>query len=306
MRRSDPLVSIGLPVYNGENYLALAVESLLGQTYENIELIISDNASTDRTCEIARRFEMADARVRYVRKEQNVGVLENFNGVFPMSAGKYFMWASHDDIWHRDFVTELVTALESSPDIVLAFSGIQRIDASGNHIGDPYQINKIKTDLDPVKRAMACVKMGGGSVIHGLIRSEIMSKTSLLKSMGFPSDIAFVAELSLYGEFYFSPKALFNRRKHKKQTNKTQKDSYYTYRPKGSFFMDDRLERWIDSMPLSRLENEEFRRFFEREIRLRNKGGTVSQKFFKQKKKIIRSLKIKVKSVLQNYSVGNN
>lgn len=114
------LVSIGMPVYNGERYIVEALDSLLAQDYENFELIISDNASTDRTQGICLEYTSRDKRIRYYRNETNMGALWNFNRVFELSSGEYFMWASHDDLWRPHFISELVGLLEATPSAVLA------------------------------------------------------------------------------------------------------------------------------------------------------------------------------------------
>src|SRR5688572_10868700 len=97
MPEKNPRVSIGLPVYNGENYLAEAIDSILAQTFEDFELIISDNASTDRTQEICEAYAAKDGRIRYYRSEVNKGSAWNFNRVFELARGEYFKWAAHDD-----------------------------------------------------------------------------------------------------------------------------------------------------------------------------------------------------------------
>ncbi|NHA16049.1 glycosyltransferase [Thioalkalivibrio sp. XN279] len=103
-----PKVSIGLPVFNGERYLHEALDSLLGQTFGDFELIISDNASTDATAEIVRGYERSDPRIRYFRQETNIGIGRNFLFVLHQSRGEMFMWASHDDVWDSTWL-ELLT-----------------------------------------------------------------------------------------------------------------------------------------------------------------------------------------------------
>src|SRR2546425_9420098 len=96
--RAAPQVSVGLPVYNGERYLAEALDSLLTQSYEDFELIICDNASTDRTGEIARSYAAKDKRVRYARNDKNLGAGGNFRRGFALASGEYFRWAASDDV----------------------------------------------------------------------------------------------------------------------------------------------------------------------------------------------------------------
>ena len=103
-----PRVTIGLPVYNGEDFLESALDTLLAQTYTDFELVIADNASTDRTGEICRRA-ARDARVRYHRNDENVGAMRNFNRVFELARGEYFMWAAHDDAHEPDYLRRCVS-----------------------------------------------------------------------------------------------------------------------------------------------------------------------------------------------------
>src|SRR5581483_7973034 len=119
---TNPKVSIGLPVYNGENYLAQAIECLLAQTFSDIELIISDNASTDGTEAIARDFAARDRRVRYVRQPLNRGAGWNFSETFRLAQGEYFKWAAHDDLCAPTFIERCVKVLDVDRELVLCFS----------------------------------------------------------------------------------------------------------------------------------------------------------------------------------------
>ncbi len=115
-----PRVSIGLPVYNGEPFLAQALAALQAQTACDWELIISDNASTDRTGEIALEAVRQDPRLRYHRNPQNLGALANFLRVLELARGDYFMWAAHDDRWSEEYVARLAARLDADPLAVLA------------------------------------------------------------------------------------------------------------------------------------------------------------------------------------------
>src|SRR5262252_3377793 len=116
-----PTVSVGLPVYNGERYLEESIDSILAQTYTDFELIISDNASTDRTECICRRYAAADARVRYYRNERNIGGYPNHSRVFSLARGRYFRFAAHDDVCDRQLLARCVEALELHPEAVLSY-----------------------------------------------------------------------------------------------------------------------------------------------------------------------------------------
>lgn len=127
MDRSRPEVSIGMPVYNGERFIREALDSLLAQTFKDFELIISDNASTDATESICRNYAEQDSRIRYIRQQENIGALPNFQFVLNEASGEYFMWAACDDKWDRDWIKSLRSALESSG-TGAAFGKLMHID----------------------------------------------------------------------------------------------------------------------------------------------------------------------------------
>src|SRR3989337_590294 len=124
-----PTVSIGLPVFNGEKYLRQALDSILAQTYQDFELIISDNASTDKTQQICREYVKKDSRIRYYRNKRNLGATRNHNRVFELSCGEYFKWASHDDLLAPEFLSRCVSVLDQDHSIVLCHSKTGRINA---------------------------------------------------------------------------------------------------------------------------------------------------------------------------------
>ena len=128
---SLPRLSIGLPVYNGEEYLAESLDALLGQSFTDYELIITDNASTDATEEISRRYAAQDSRIRYVKLDRNIGAAPNHNYVFTLARGELFKWASHDDLYGRDLLRVCVDTLDAHPEAVLAHVGQAIIDGDG-------------------------------------------------------------------------------------------------------------------------------------------------------------------------------
>ena len=126
-----PLVSIGMPVYNGERFIRPALDSLLAQTHRDFELIISDNVSTDATAEICQAYAARDPRIRYSRLATHVSAIENFDRALGLATGEYFMWAAADDLWEPGFVSTLLTLLQGSPEAVLAFSVLDTVDDEG-------------------------------------------------------------------------------------------------------------------------------------------------------------------------------
>ena len=164
-----PHVSIGLPVYNGEKYLKQALLSILSQSYTDFELIISDNASTDRTQAICQAYAAKDPRIRYYFNEKNLGAAPNHNRVFELASGEYFKWAGYDDIITADFLQRCVEVLDLKPEVVLCMPKTSFIDEHGNYIGD--QPIKIDVSLTtPHERFGNLVqKLEVGDFIYGLM-----------------------------------------------------------------------------------------------------------------------------------------
>ena len=131
---SPSRVSIGVPVYNGETYLPQALDSLLAQTYPDVEIVISDNASTDATENICRDYANRDDRIRYYREDVNRGLSWNFNRVFELSRGEYFKWAAADDICVPEFVERCVDVLDEDKSIVCCHARTTKIDPSGTKL----------------------------------------------------------------------------------------------------------------------------------------------------------------------------
>lgn len=210
----NPRVSIGLPVFNGEKHLEAALDSIRAQTYPDFELIISDNASTDRTTEICRDLALSDHRIRYYRNETNIGGARNFNRVFTLATAPYFKWAAHDDVIAPDFLARCVEVLDRDPSVVLCFSKVTIVDDAGTAIGD------YKLDLKQVGSALprdrfADLVLIDHLCIHvfGLIRSEVLRRTSLHGSY-VASDRVLLAELGLLGRFHDISEYLFLSRDH--------------------------------------------------------------------------------------------
>ena len=153
-----PRVSIGLPVYNGEQYLVQALESLLGQTFENIEVVVCDNASNDATEQICRDMAKSDSRLRYSRNDTNIGGFPNHNRVFQLSQGELFMWAGYDDLRHQDYVARCVEVLDNRPECAICYSQTQEIDAQGAPLTDREAILNTGNS-SPAKRFHDLIRM---------------------------------------------------------------------------------------------------------------------------------------------------
>ena len=164
---STPLLSVGLFVYNGDRFLEEALDSILNQTFTDFELIISDNASTDRTGKIAEAYAERDRRIRYYRAERNMGAGWNVRRVYELARGKYFKQAAADDLLEPDFLRRCVQILETDPGCVLAHARTKEIDENGAFISNYVTPHKADYD-DPVKRFGEVLVTGGDNVLSNL------------------------------------------------------------------------------------------------------------------------------------------
>lgn len=207
-----PRLSIGLPVYNGENFLAKSLDALLGQNYSDFELIISDNASTDGTADICHDYARRDARIRYVRQLHNIGAAPNHNFVLAQARGELFKLASHDDLYARDLLKRCIEALDERSHVVLAHSWSAVIDTAG-------QVTRlvtypVATDAPRAsERFRSMLFDGWGDDLGGVARTEVLCRTSLHGSHHF-ADRTFAVEIALHGPFYMVPAWLYFRREH--------------------------------------------------------------------------------------------
>ena len=215
MTKSNPMISVGMPVYNGERFVEVAIQSILDQTYPDFELIISDNASTDRTAEICSDLALRDKRITYTRNTVNIGAAGNYNRVFALASGEYFRWANADDISGPELHSKCLAVLQEHPEAVLAYGKNRFIDAEGTE--SPGREDNL--DLQQDRASERFIKfydsVGLTNVIYGLMRSSAVAKTALMGDGSFPSaDINFMADLVLHGKFIEIPDYLFYRRWH--------------------------------------------------------------------------------------------
>ena len=228
-----PKISIAMPVYNGERYVAQAIESLLGQTFGDFEFVISDNASTDGTEAICRRYAAADPRVRYVRRATNIGGPRNFGYVFSLCKGTYVKWTTADDYSDPRFLEEAVAVLDAEPDVVLCFPRTRVIDADGRPIRD-YDDNLDIRDDSPRRRFREVyARIGLCNAQLGLMRRDAMLRTGLMADHQ-ASDADFLGEMALLGKFRMLPEVRFFRRFHPTASSWARSDSSHQlayYRP---------------------------------------------------------------------------
>jgi glycosyltransferase involved in cell wall biosynthesis len=202
------LVSIGMPVYNEERYIEQALQSLLSQSVEDFELIISDNASTDRTGEICLAYAAKDPRVRYYRMETNLGSIANFSRAFQLSNAPYFFWASGHDIRHETFIARCVEILEQDTSVVLCYSGARWLEPDGR-LGDVMSGHVETRGMSQVScfRTVMWSLGGFNYPINGIMRSDALKRTSLIRNTIGP-DVLLLHELALLGTFAEVPEPL--------------------------------------------------------------------------------------------------
>lgn len=225
-----PLVSIGLPVFNGERYLEGAVRAILEQTFTDFELVVCDNASTDGTADILARLSREDRRIKVHRNPVNIGAAPNWNRVFELSTGRYFKWVAHDDLHEPEFLERTVDVLEQDPGVVLCHTQTRLIDEDGAELPfDPVRGEYLDragngrigppppgraTSCDPVKRFadifLRTVRCTDG---FGLMRADMLRRTPLHRSY-YSSDKALLVEIALHGRYHEVPETLFLKRDH--------------------------------------------------------------------------------------------
>lgn len=208
---NPPLVSIGLPVYNGEKTIERALESILSQNFEDFELILCDNASTDRTEEICRDFERRDRRIRYFRHTENIGVRRNHNRVFDLGKGEYFQWFAHDLVAYPDLLQRCTDYMrQADPSVVLVYPRWDMVDPTGKPTGSTQAAIAREGAPAHARLYRVITRIIYVTQLFGLSRSEVLRKTRLFDT--FPSsDYVLLAEMAMLGEIREIPEVLFQR-----------------------------------------------------------------------------------------------
>jgi glycosyltransferase involved in cell wall biosynthesis len=241
-RPRAPVASVGLPVYNGAGYLEDSIESFLGQTFQDLELIISDNGSTDDTPEICRRFAERDPRVRFVRTPVNRGLAWNHNRVAALARGRYFMWAPADDRFAPDYVERCVEVLEADPGIAYVYGGMVLTDEHGNVLGREVNRYDLSSESASV-RFWDQLIVYGGQHFYGMMPTSILRRIRPHRT--FPwAERAIFTELSLYGRFHLIPGDRYFRRIHPGQLSAVRAD-----RKVEITVLDPKREAWWRRIP---------------------------------------------------------
>lgn len=215
MKDSKPLVSIGMPVYNEEQYIAQALDSLLAQSFKDFELIISDNASTDGTWNILQDYAAQDPHIFLHRQSENRGGAANFQFVWDQVRGEYFMLAGGHDLWDKTFISRCTEILTNDPLVVLCYSQTMLVDLEGNELGIMSDRLDTRSVVDASQRFHRIIwELTWCNMVYGLIRSSALRKTRLAMPV-IGADNLLLAELSLMGTFAQIPLPLFYRRQNR-------------------------------------------------------------------------------------------
>lgn len=234
-----PMVSIGVPVFNAERWLPRALDSLLAQEHRKLEIIISDNASTDGTAAICRAYAERDRRIQFFKNSTNLGALDNFSRVLSLASGRYFMWAAADDWWAPGFVSKSVAELEAHADAGVCMTAFQRVRHDGtvrdevrwNGKKDPSTMSQLELAFATTQRELYYF------YIYGLYRRNLLTAAfaRLPAVRGF--DRLFITQVALATRFRYVDEVLHGRQLHSAET-----DVRYADEDLGIIFGD----RWGD------------------------------------------------------------
>lgn len=247
--KESPRVAVGLPVRNGQAFLDRALRSLAAQTYPNFEIIISNNASTDTTEEICRRYETR-REIRYFSHPTNIGITENFRFVLEQAAGEYFMWAAADDYWTPDFIEKLVQELRSHPEAGACMSAATRVFPSGDVLDN---VRHSSPHLDPnqLGHMDLAVRLAQGSLHHfymyGLFRRDVIRNAYQSVPNVRAGDRILVCHLALFTRFRYVDELLYFR-----QVYREDLAARYSHEDIGSLWSDrfGNIKTWFRLIPV--------------------------------------------------------
>jgi glycosyltransferase involved in cell wall biosynthesis len=208
-----PRLAIGMPVHNGEGHLRQALDCHLAQTFEDFQIIIGDNASTDATPEICLEYARRDRRIVYHRHPENIGAAGNFNAVFRLSSAELFRWSADDDIMLPEYLARCIERLDADRSLSHCHCLTGEIDADGNRLGNQEELLTL-VDSRPSRRLAASFRLIYPGSVWAVMRSECVARTALHGGY-LGSDWNFIGEMLLQGGFGLVPEYLFFVRNHK-------------------------------------------------------------------------------------------
>ena len=242
MKTEMPLVSIGLPVYNGENYVAEAIQCVRNQTFSNWELIICDNSSTDHTFDLCRQLADDDNRIRVYQNPRNMGVSFNYNEVFRRSQGKFFKWAAHDDLFAPRFIAKCVEELDEDQRVVLVFPQLSYVDADGRVLRrQASELSVLGPTVESrAKQFMRLAAQGTDFLwlAYGLFRRDVLAQTGAM-GLYAGDDQVLLFKIALLGNIKQIDEEMFFRREHR-EASTCKRGSTVRERAKFAYADDNR------------------------------------------------------------------
>ena len=249
MSESTPRVSVGIPVFNGEDFLTETLDCYLAQTYTDFEIVIADNASTDRTLEICKAYAAKDQRVRVHRNETNMGASYNYNRVFELSSGEFFKWGAHDDLCGPEYLELCVELLDNEPDAIMCYPKTVAIDQNGDALPYEYEDRFDLRSSKPVVRFRQSWDLGIlCQPVFGLIRTSVLSKTGLIGNYS-SSDMVLLRELAMFGKCYEIPVYLAFKRLHPENSvaaYPSLEERTYWFDPKAKARLSERRRHFFE------------------------------------------------------------
>jgi len=214
MGDKQPRVSFGVPVRDGEDTIRRCLDSILAQEFEDFEVVISDNASDDRTPEILQQYAARDVRIRLFMNDEDIGQIENCNRVVHLSRGEYFRWVGADDWLEPGYASTCVAALDADPRAIVVTTYFGLHDDRGQSYYEKFQGEYLESDLPERRFARMLWFFHAGASryepLYSMMRREVLARTGLLRMMT-NADFMLAAELSLIGRFFHVPELLFHR-----------------------------------------------------------------------------------------------
>ena len=215
-----PLVSIALPIYNGEKWLEQAISTLLKQSYENVEIIIADDCSTDNSQKICEQYAARYSQITFIKNETNLGAQGNFEKILHLCSGKYITYACQDDYWDENFISYLVEKLESDNSAVLAASATQLLDKNDNKYKELRYNGKWNPEKLSTYRLIysLMLPLNYGKWIknfllfHGVLRTDILKYCYSIFPGVIEHDRHFLLLLALSGKWCYVDRVLYFRR----------------------------------------------------------------------------------------------
>jgi len=201
MRKSIPIVTIGVPVHNASRTLGAALESLINQTFRDFILVISDNASTDGTDMICREYAARDDRILYVRQKFNIGAERNFKFVFDHAHTEYFMWAAADDIRSLDFIANNISFLDANPDYLASTSPVRFVGREFNELAMGDGAIHEDSSCERIAKIFRCWHANGR--FYSIFRTDAVASWSYMNNSHFlGSDWTLIIHLASKGKLH--------------------------------------------------------------------------------------------------------